>query len=46
MTPGHALMWFMATTLGVFGMIVLGTYLAMHSYDRARGVIHLRHRRG
>lgn len=46
MSPTHALLWFMTTTLGVFGMIVLGIYLAMHSYERGRGVIHLRHRRG
>jgi hypothetical protein len=45
-TPTHALIWFMATTLGVFGMIVLGVSLAMHSYDRGRGAIHLRHHRG
>jgi hypothetical protein len=28
----HALIWFVATTAGVFGLIVLGTYLAMRTY--------------
>jgi hypothetical protein len=34
--------------VAVFGMLAFGTYLAMHSYDRARGVIdfHLWHRHG
>jgi hypothetical protein len=46
MSPSGALMWFVTTTVLVFGMIALGTFLAVHSYDKARGVIHIRHRHG
>jgi len=35
-SPTDALIWFVATTVGVFGVIALGTYLAMHAYDRRR----------
>jgi len=41
MNDSQALVWFIATTVLVFGMITLGIYLASHSYDRARGVIHV-----
>lgn len=42
MTDTQALVWFISTTVLVFGMIALGVYLAVHSYDRGRGAIHLR----
>ena len=32
MTAVHALIWFVLMTLGVFGLIGGGTYLAMHAY--------------
>jgi hypothetical protein len=43
----EAVIWFVATTLAVFGVLAFGTFLASHSYDRGRGVVHLhlRHRR-
>jgi hypothetical protein len=41
MNDTQALIWFISTTVLVFGMITLGVYLAVHSYDRGRGVIHL-----
>jgi hypothetical protein len=46
MSGNDAVVWFVATTLAVFGMLAFGTYLAMHSYDRGRGVVdfHLWHR--
>ena len=46
MSGNDAVVWFIATTLAVFGMLAFGTYLAMHSYDRGRGVVdfHLWHR--
>jgi hypothetical protein len=31
-SPVHALIWFVGTTLGVLGVIGLGTYLAMRTY--------------
>ena len=43
MSETTALIWFVTTTLLVFGAIALGTYLAMHSYERGRGVIHVWH---
>jgi hypothetical protein len=48
MTDTGALIWFIATTLVVFGMLAFGTYLAVNSYERGRGVIHLHlwHRHG
>jgi hypothetical protein len=42
MTGTQALVWFITTTVLVFGMIGLGVFLAVHSYDRGRGEIHLR----
>ncbi len=44
MSATGALIWFITTIVVVFGMIAWGTYLAVHTYDRGRGVIHLRHR--
>lgn len=44
MTPLHALVWFVAMTLGVFGLIGGGTYLAMHTYGN-RDVDDRRHAR-
>jgi hypothetical protein len=43
-----AFIWFVVTTFVVFGVVALGTYLAIHSYDRQRGVVHfhLWHRHG
>ena len=46
MSQTGALIWFIATTVMVFGVLTLGTFLAVHSYDRGRGVIHLWHRHG
>lgn len=40
MSGNDAVVWFVAMTIGVFAILSLGTYLAMHSYDRGRGVIH------
>jgi hypothetical protein len=37
---GDAVVWFVVMTGLVFGMLAFGTYLAVHSYDRARGVVH------
>lgn len=48
---GDAVIWFVVMTGLVFGMLAFGTFLAVHSYDRARGVVHFhvpvphRHRR-
>jgi hypothetical protein len=42
MAGDAAVVWFIATTVTVFGVLALGTFLAMHSYDRGRGEIHLR----
>jgi hypothetical protein len=44
MSGTFALVWFITTTVVVFGMLTLGTYLAAHSYEPHRGGIHLRHR--
>jgi hypothetical protein len=46
MTGNDAVVWFIGMTVGVFALLGFGTYLAMHSYDRGRGVIdfHLWHR--
>ena len=41
MSGTDAFIWFIATTAAVIGMLVFGTYLAVHSYERGRGVIHL-----
>lgn len=48
MAGTDAFIWFVATTVAVLGILTLGTYLAMHSYDRGRGVIdfHLWRRHG
>lgn len=46
MSGTSAFIWFLVTTGAVIGMLVLGTYLAVHSYERGRGVIHLWHRHG
>lgn len=48
MSGTGAFIWFVITTVIVFGIIALGTWLAVHSYDRGRGVIHfhLPHRHG
>ena len=46
MSSTFAFVWFVITTVLVFGAIALGTYLAVHTYDRGRGVIHLRHHHG
>ena len=49
MSGNGAFVWFVVTTVVVFGMIAVGTWLAVHSYDRGRGVVdfHLRrHRHG
>jgi hypothetical protein len=40
MEGSDAVIWFVVTTLLVFGMLALGTFLAVHSYDRGRGVVH------
>lgn len=47
MNGTEAVIWFIATTLAVFGMLAFGTYLAAHTYDRGRGVVdfHLRRHR-
>jgi hypothetical protein len=41
MDGNEAVVWFVAMTLAVFGVLAFGTYLAAHSYERARGVVHL-----
>ena len=46
MSGTGAMVWFLITTIAVVGMLVFGTYLAVHSYERGRGVIHLWHRHG
>jgi len=46
MSGTGAVIWFVAMTIAVFGMIAFGTFLAVHSYDRGRGVVHLWHRHG
>ena len=40
MAGGDAVVWFIAMTFAVFGVLALGTFLAMHSYERGRGVVH------
>jgi hypothetical protein len=46
MSQTGALIWFIATTLAVLGVLTIGTYFASHTYKRGRGVIHLWHRHG
>ena len=48
MSGTTALIWFIVTTVLVFGAIAWGTYLAVRTYDRGRGEIHLHlwHRHG
>jgi len=43
-----AVIWFISMTLAVFGLLAFGTFLAVNSYERARGVIHVHlwHRHG
>jgi hypothetical protein len=43
MSGTDAFVWFVVTTVTFSLLMVAGTYLAMHSYDRGRGVIHLPH---
>ena len=45
MAGTDAFVWFVITTIVVFGMIACGTWLAIHSYDRARCVVHFHIRR-
>lgn len=40
MSGNDAVIWFISMTVAVFGLLTVGTYVAMHSYDRARGVVH------
>lgn len=49
MAGSDAFIWFIAMTLTFFAMLTFGTFLAVHSYDRGRGVVHFhlrRHRDG
>jgi hypothetical protein len=43
-----AFIWFVVTTVVFVALMTLGTWLAIHSYDRGRGVVHfhLWHRHG
>jgi hypothetical protein len=43
MSGSGAFIWFVTTTVLFAGLMVLGTYLAVHSYERGRGVIHFPH---
>ena len=39
MDGNAAIIWFIAMTLTFFTMLAFGTYLASHSYVRARGAV-------
>ena len=44
MSGGEAVVWFIITTIVVFAVLAGGIFVAARSYDKGRGVIHLRHR--
>ena len=39
MSGTGAFVWFVVTTVSFFAMITFGTWLAVHTYDRGRGVV-------
>jgi hypothetical protein len=47
MAGNDAFIWFIAMTLTFFAMLAVGTFLAVHTYDRGRGAVdfHLRRHR-
>jgi hypothetical protein len=48
MSGDGAFIWFVLTTVAVIAILTVGTFLAIHSYDRGRGVVdfHLWRRHG
>lgn len=44
MSGTGAFVWFVATTVVVTSMLVVGIYMAVSSYEPHHGLLHLRHR--